>query len=172
MRVKIGKEWMLKPAPKHAVKVHVWAGISKRGATPICVFDQIMDEILYTQILEKHLVPFVEEAFCGTEYHFMQDNDPKHTSHVAKAFYNEKEINCRPIPASSAHSNPIERVWRELKYVIARTVKPLNKQELVERICLFWCVRMSPAKCIKYIDHTFVVFFSKIVAKEGRITGE
>ena len=33
MRVKIGKEHVLKPAPKHAVKVHVWAGISKRGAT-------------------------------------------------------------------------------------------------------------------------------------------
>ena len=56
MRVKIGKEWILKPAPKHAVKVHVWAGISKSRATPICVFDQIMDEILYTQILEKHLL--------------------------------------------------------------------------------------------------------------------
>ena len=35
MRVKIGKERVLKPVPKHAVKVHVWEGISKRGATSI-----------------------------------------------------------------------------------------------------------------------------------------
>ena len=36
MRVKIGKERVLKPAPKHAVKVHVWAGISREGP-PTCV---------------------------------------------------------------------------------------------------------------------------------------
>ena len=29
MRVKIGKERVLKPAAKHTVKVHIWAGISK-----------------------------------------------------------------------------------------------------------------------------------------------
>ena len=33
MRVKIGKERVLKSTAKHTVKVHVWAGISKRGAT-------------------------------------------------------------------------------------------------------------------------------------------
>ena len=51
MRVKIGKERILKPAPKHTVKVHVWDGILKRGATRICVFGQIRDGILCTQIL-------------------------------------------------------------------------------------------------------------------------
>ena len=43
MRVKVGKEQPHKPVAKHAVKVHVWAGISKRGATKICVFDRIME---------------------------------------------------------------------------------------------------------------------------------
>ena len=28
--------------PKHPSKVHVWAGISKRGSTGICIFDGIM----------------------------------------------------------------------------------------------------------------------------------
>ena len=36
MRVKIGKERVLKPVAKHTVKVHVCAGISKRGATNMC----------------------------------------------------------------------------------------------------------------------------------------
>ena len=171
MRVKIGKERVLKLAPKHAIKVHVWAGISKKGATRICVFDQIMDGKLYVEILENFLVPFIKESFHGTEYRFMQDNDPKHTSRVAKAFYVERGINWWPTPASSADLNPIERVWRELKYFIARTVKPLSKHELIEGICLFWRKRMTPAKCIKYIDHTFAVL-PKIVGKEGGITGE
>ena len=63
MRVKVGKERVFKPAPKHALKVHVWAGISKRGATHICVFDQIMDGPLYVKILEDFLIPFLNEAF-------------------------------------------------------------------------------------------------------------
>ena len=171
MRVKMGKERVLKPAAKHAVKVHVWAGISKRGATNICVFDQIMDGGLYTQILDQYLLPFLEKQFPGTEYRCMQDNDPKHTSRIAKDYYQEKGINWWPTPASSADFNPIERVWRELKHFIARHVKPLNKKELVDGICLFWKEKMSPAKCIKYINHTHTVL-PKIVAKEGGITGE
>ena len=59
MRVKVGKERVFKPTPKHALKVHVWAGISKRGATHICVIDQIMDGPLYVKILEDFLIPFL-----------------------------------------------------------------------------------------------------------------
>ena len=29
----------LKPKPKHPIKVHVWAAISKRGATEVCIFE-------------------------------------------------------------------------------------------------------------------------------------
>ncbi len=37
---------------KHPVKVHVWAGISLKGATGICVFDGIMKKELYVDILD------------------------------------------------------------------------------------------------------------------------
>ena len=33
-------KWKLKP--KHPIKVHVWGGISRSGATKICMFDGIM----------------------------------------------------------------------------------------------------------------------------------
>ena len=171
MRVKMGKERLLKPKPKHALKVHVWAGISKMGATNICIFDQIMDGPLYIKILEDFLLPFLENKFQSGNYRFMQDNDPKHTSRVAKEFYREKGINWWPTPASSADINPIERVWRELKYFIARHVKPMTKQELVDGIKMFWAERMTVDKCIKYIGHTHVVL-PKIILEEGGITGE
>ena len=48
---------------KHPTKVHVWAGISLRGATGACIFDGIMDAELYIQILDRTLVPFLREAF-------------------------------------------------------------------------------------------------------------
>ena len=111
------------------------------------------------------------EAFPDGHDRFMQDNDPKHTSRVAKDFYEKKCINWWPTPASSVDFNPIERVWRELKHYIARAVKPLNKKELVEGICSFWRERMPTEKCCVYIGHTFTVL-PKIVAKYGGITGE
>ena len=70
MRVKIGKERQLKSQAKHMVKVHVWAGISARGATKIC--------ILYIEILWGFLLPFIEEKFQGSGNWFMQDNNLKH----------------------------------------------------------------------------------------------
>ena len=171
MRVKIGKERQLKPQAKHTLKVHVWAGISNRGATKICIFDQTMDATLYIEILRNFLLPFIEKKFQGSGYRFMQDNDSKHTSKKAKEFYEQEGINWWPTPASSADINPIERVWRELKYYLARHVKPLSKKELVKGICLFRKQRMTPAKCARYIAHTHDVL-PKIIEKEGGITGE
>ena len=37
----------LKPKAKQPIKVHVWAGISKRGATHVCIFEGIMDTDFY-----------------------------------------------------------------------------------------------------------------------------
>ena len=45
------------------MKVHVWAGISLKGPTKICIFDGIMDAELYVKILESTLLPFIAEKF-------------------------------------------------------------------------------------------------------------
>ena len=38
-----GEQRKLKARPKHPVKVHMWGGISPRGATPIIIFSGIME---------------------------------------------------------------------------------------------------------------------------------
>ena len=80
-----------KPKPKHPLKVHVWVGISRHGATEICIFDGIMDADLFCDILETTLVPFIRERL--PDHRFMQDNDPKHTSRRAQTFFKEHNIN-------------------------------------------------------------------------------
>ena len=72
---------------KHPVKVHVWAGISLKGRTGICIFDGIMDAAMYVNILEGTLIPFIREVFPEGYCRFMQDNDPKHTSHYAQDYF-------------------------------------------------------------------------------------
>ena len=41
------------------MKVHVWAGISMRGSTGICIFCGIMKAPLYIGILRQTLIPFI-----------------------------------------------------------------------------------------------------------------
>ena len=82
----------------------------------------------------------------------MQDNDPKHTSILARHFFEEKGINWWKTPAESPDMNPIENLWHELKEFIQREVKPRTKQELVDGILKFWRT-VDVAKCNKYIDH-------------------
>ena len=84
VRVKVGKDQQYKPVPKHAVKVHVWAGISKCRVTKICLFDQIMDAEVYVNILKDTLLPFITAEFPDS-HRFMQDSDTKHTRRLAKA---------------------------------------------------------------------------------------
>ena len=104
---------------KHPLKVHVWAGISTRGRTPICIFEGIMDRFLYTNILQGSLLPFIDEVYPDS-HRSMQDNDPKHTSKYAADFMKENNVNWWKTPAESPDLNPIENLWHELKEYIRR----------------------------------------------------
>ena len=73
-----------------------------------------MNAPLYTQILDKTLIPFLNKKF-PTTHKFMQDNDPKHTSKHAKKFMDKKGINWWWTPPESPDLNPIENLWHELK---------------------------------------------------------
>ena len=78
-RITFRRKWEaphLKGRPKHPLKVHVWGGISKRGATEVIVFKGIMKAEFYCDaILEGTLLPFIRKAYPD-HHSFMQDNDP------------------------------------------------------------------------------------------------
>ncbi len=158
----------LKPRPKHPLKVHVWAGISKRGATTVCIFEGIMDADFYLEILRRHLVPFIQFNFPST-HRFMQDNDPKHTSRKAKNFFESENINWWRTPPESPDLNPIENVWHELKEFMRREVKPKTKTELIEGITRFWTT-VDREKCCRYIGHLSKVI-PKVIDCSGAASG-
>lgn len=82
------------PKPKHPLKIHVWAAISKRGASQIKLFEGIMDSVFYTEsILKDTLLPFITAKFGEDGHRFQQDNDPKHTSKLTKKFMADNNIN-------------------------------------------------------------------------------
>lgn len=77
---KKGQPRKYRPKAKHPVKVYIWGGISKRGATGCVIFTGTMDGPRYTQILRAGLLPFARVKFPGGDFRLQQDNDPKHTS--------------------------------------------------------------------------------------------
>lgn len=156
-----------KPRPKHPTKVHVWGGISKKGATAVCIFEGIMTAPLYCDILQQTLLPFIQEKCPDSR--FMQDNDPKHTSRIAREFFMTNNINWWRTPAESPDMNPIENLWHELKEFIRREVKPRNKDELVNGITRFWAT-VDTYKCCRYINHLNKVL-PAVIEKRGDATG-
>lgn len=159
-----------KGRPKHPTKVHVWAGISARGATDILIFDGIMASDFYVgEILERGLLPFIERAFPDG-YRLFQDNDPKHTSGVTKDYIQTKEINWWPSPPESPDLNPIEMMWHQLKHHLRVRVKPRTKDELVQGISNFWTERVTPEKCRKYISHLQKVV-PIVIERQGKASG-
>ena len=82
------------------LQVHVWGGISVRGATSVCVFSGVMESVGYQTILERNLLPFIKKAFPDG-HRFWQDNDPKHTSNATKQWMKDNGINHWPTPPES-----------------------------------------------------------------------
>lgn len=157
-----------KPRPKHPLKVHIWAGISIRGPTAVCIFEGRLNAPLFVQILDKTLLPFIKEVFPAG-HRFMQDNDPKHCSKRGVKFIEDHGVNWWRTPPKSPDLNPIENLWHELKEFIRWEVKPKTKDELVSGILQFWAT-VDFIKCKKYIRHLDKVV-PKVIELNGDATG-
>ena len=148
--------------------MHVWAGISKRGGTDIVIFEGKMNAPLFCQVLESGLYPFLQSKFPDG-HRFQQDNDPKHTSRMAKQWMEDHNVNWWHTPPESPDLNPIENLWHELKEYVRRVKKPSNKEELIEAIREFWS-RVDVEKCQRYISHLRKVV-PRVIEVEGEPTG-
>ena len=86
-----------------------------------------MDAKFYVQILEEQL-PEIEEMM-GNNWRLQQDNDPKHTSKLAKNFIQENVPAIMDWPSSSPDINPIENLWGLVKRNVEKR-KPRNLEDL------------------------------------------
>lgn len=159
------------PKLKHPLKVHVWGGISRKGSTQLVIFGGIMNAEFYTkEILEKTLLPFIQEFFPAPLSHrFWQDNDPKHTSKMAKKFLETNHINWFKTPAESPDLNMIENVWATLKYYVSKD-NPRTQQELADSLLNNWKIHVTVEKCNNYINHLQNVL-PKVVQVNGDYSG-
>ena len=156
---------------KHPLKVHVWGGISRKGATQLVVFNGIMDAEFYTNtILKGALLPAINHLYPSPSSHrFWQDNDPKHTSVRAKTFMQDNAINRYKTPAESPDLNVIENVWAAMKHEVARK-QPRSQDELVATLKSFWTNHLTVNQCNRYINHIYRVI-PKVISVKGSYSG-
>ena len=159
----------LKPRPKHPVKVHVWGGISMRGATRVVIFSGIMTAIRYTEILESSLVPFIRDVFAASPHRLQQDNDPKHCARYTQNYFSTKGIEWWKTTPESPDLNSIENVWGSMKEYLRNHYKPKGLEDLKTGIKQFWRT-LTPAVCTRYIRHLHTVM-PVVVEKEGGPSG-
>lgn len=158
----------LKQRPKHPIKVHIWGGISKRGATDVVIFTGIMNAERLATVFESGLLPFLRKYFPDG-HRLQQDNDPKHSSFYIEDFFEDNGVNWWPTPPESPDLNPIENIWGSLKQYLRNVYKPKNLEELREGIKQFWAT-LTPAVCTRYIQHLKKVI-PKVIEYEGGPSG-
>lgn len=158
----------LKQRAKHPVKVHVWGGISKRGATNIIIFTGITNAERLSTVYEAGLLPFLRDYFPDG-HRLQQDNDPKHASDHIDDFFKENGVNWWPTPPESPDLNPIENIWGSLKQYLRTIFKPKNLDQLKQGIQQFW-VTLTPEVCTRYIMHLNKVI-PKVIEQAGGPSG-
>jgi transposase len=118
---------MIRPRPKDRRKIFAWGGFCLRGKTSLFCFQRIMDGPFYVEILQQHIRQV--NRMLGRQWRFQQDNDPKHTSRVAKAFLAENVPELMDWPSCSPDLNPIENIWYIVKHHVEKRM-PKNLAEL------------------------------------------
>ena len=159
---------ILKQRAKHPIKLHIWGGISAKGATRLVMFTGIMNAQRLGAVYEAGLLPFIQDRFPHT-HRLYQDNDPKHSSKFIENFLKQKGVNWWYTPPESPDINPIELVWGSLKQYLRNHYKPKKLEELKTGIEQFW-LTLTPDRCRKYISHLKRVI-PKIVQVGGGPSG-
>lgn len=84
----------LLPTVKHGGgNVMVWGCTSSSGVGNLVFIESTMRKEDYLNILKQNLQQSVRKLRLPAQWTFQQDNDPKHTAHIVKAFLLENVPN-------------------------------------------------------------------------------
>jgi transposase len=132
----------LKYRQKFGPKVLLWAAVSKRGVSSLCLrpsrSEALNASIYIRECLQEHLLPYLKEKYPKGHYVFWPDLASCHYAKATLEWLNAKKI---PFitkdmnPPNAPQIRPIERFWAHLKgkvYESGWTAE--NEDQLMRRI--------------------------------------
>lgn len=129
----------------------LWGSFSAQGVGELVPINGIMKKEDYVKILDDNLKKSARDLRLGRHFWFQQDNDPKHTSQLAKNWLKTNRIKVLDWPSMNPDLNPIENLWRELK-IRVQSRRPKNLQEL-ETFCKEEWHQIPQDTCLNLVEN-------------------
>ena len=133
----VGNPALLTGTVKHDRKIMVWGCFSAQGLGNFHRIHGIMFKENYNIILEEQVMPSIELLAPHGHYIFQQDNDPKHTAIINRAWFEDNGVPLLPWPAQSPDLNPIENLWSILDLKLKER-RPQIEEQLFEALRVGW----------------------------------
>lgn len=150
---------LIQPTVKYGGgSIMIWGCMTYWGVGRIALVEGRMNANDYIEILDANLLPTIADLCAQpggprrNQVIFQQDNDSKHTSRAARAWFLKKNIKVLDWPPQSPDLNPIEHLWGHLKRRLrSYPTAPSNVDELWERVKVEWA-NITPETCLNLID--------------------
>ena len=132
----------------------MWGCFSYNGVGDLYKIKKTLEKKQYHSILHRHAIPS-GLRLCGKGFMLLQDNDPKHTTHLCKNYLRRKEkkgdLVVMDFQPQSLHLNPIENLWDQLKRDKVIHI-PTSKEDLWDVVNQCWN-NLKPA-LLKKLAHS------------------